>query len=397
MQVSNLPARMPVVWASSAGADYIRSVPVPSQIGITDGRASYTDGFVPDNFVNAAAGGIPPDGRDFNGVLQDVTEWLQWGQAGGPSLYNASFSTSIGGYPNGALIYNSVNSLFYVSSIDNNPNAPTSGIGWQTLNAVILANAALTGTPTTPTQPANDGSTKVANTFYADRAANNAQTAAQGYANSTFLPLTGGTLTGNLNVGNGTTGAITNINGANANFRQVRFQTVGSNRYATGIDSSAESGGNVGSMPFGQVFDDTGASLGRVWQINRATAAWQFLSSPIMPTPAAGDNSTNGATTAYVDTGGLGHTIANHSGGHSLGTTYTNTRPGAKLVVVQSKSTVASDNLIPTVDGVALPAMGDGGIGILTIAVFIVPPGSTYSVQWQTGTGSNTVWNEAYA
>ena len=50
------------------------------------------------------AGGTPPNINDFNGVLNYVTAWLRWNQAGGPVPYDASFSAEIGGYPNGAII-----------------------------------------------------------------------------------------------------------------------------------------------------------------------------------------------------------------------------------------------------------------------------------------------------
>ena len=40
MQITDIPAKTPVVFASSAGADYIRNIPNASQIGITDGRGA---------------------------------------------------------------------------------------------------------------------------------------------------------------------------------------------------------------------------------------------------------------------------------------------------------------------------------------------------------------------
>lgn len=121
-------------------------------------------------------------------------------------------------------------------------------------------------------------------------------------------------------------------------------------------------------------------------------------------THAATDFDTAGAAAtaqsnaeSYADSGGFGRSIANHAGGHVLGTTYTNTRPGAKIVMVQSRSSADADNLTPTVDGVGLPAMGQQLHGTVASVVFVVPPGSTYGVNWQVGTGSGNVWTEAYA
>ena len=132
MQASNVPTKMPVVWGSSAGAGFIRTVPVPSQIGINAGYASFTDGFVPLNFVNPNAGGVPPWGQDFNGLLNVSTAWHQWAQAGGPVNYDAAFSTSIGGYPQYALIAStSTPGAWWQSQVDNNTSDPdTGGANW---------------------------------------------------------------------------------------------------------------------------------------------------------------------------------------------------------------------------------------------------------------------------
>ena len=50
------PVPFAVPFGASAGAGYIRTIPVASQISITPGAASLTDGFVPLNFVDPLAG-----------------------------------------------------------------------------------------------------------------------------------------------------------------------------------------------------------------------------------------------------------------------------------------------------------------------------------------------------
>lgn len=135
MQLSSIPLRYSKVWAVNASGAYIRTVPVNSQIGIQDGAASFNDGFVPDNFTPVAAGGVPPFGQDFNGLLKVMTAWQQWGQAGGPVSYNSTFSTEIGGYPEGAVLASAIlRGAFWYSTADNNttdPDDPLTSSGWE--------------------------------------------------------------------------------------------------------------------------------------------------------------------------------------------------------------------------------------------------------------------------
>jgi len=118
-------------FAAGAGGGYIRAIPVASQIAITPGAASLTDGFPPVNFVDPLAGGIPPFGQDMNGILYEITLAQQWAQAGGLPKYNATFSTAIGGYPNGAVLQKASNLGFWQSTVDNNVTNPdAAGAGW---------------------------------------------------------------------------------------------------------------------------------------------------------------------------------------------------------------------------------------------------------------------------
>jgi hypothetical protein len=122
------------VWAANAAGAYIRTVPVNSQIGIQDGAASFTDGFVPDNFTTLAAGGVPPFGQDFNGLLKVETSWTQWFQARGPISYDSAFATANGGYPQSAILDSVV--VFgaqWLNAVDSNttdPDDPLTSVGW---------------------------------------------------------------------------------------------------------------------------------------------------------------------------------------------------------------------------------------------------------------------------
>ena len=134
MQSSNIPTKIPLPFAYNAGSSYKNTIPTASQIGVVNGRASLNDGFPPLNFVPISSGGVPPFGSDVNGILNEITAITQWQQAGGFFFYDSSFSTTIGGYPKGAILQSSSNSGLWISTAENNTTNPdTGGAGWMSL------------------------------------------------------------------------------------------------------------------------------------------------------------------------------------------------------------------------------------------------------------------------
>lgn len=128
MQISQVPALLPKAFAASGTKN---TIPVDSQISVTPGAASLTDGFPSLTMTPLAAGGVPPYGADTNGILNWLSQICQWSNAGGVYPYNAAFSTAIGGYPKGALIQKASGVGYWVSSSDNNTTDPdTGGAGW---------------------------------------------------------------------------------------------------------------------------------------------------------------------------------------------------------------------------------------------------------------------------
>lgn len=124
---SSTPLQFPIPFGASAGGSFIRPIPVASQIGIQAGAASLTDGFVPLNATQIAAGGVPPFEQDMNGILNQATAWCRWLEAGAPIYYDGTFSTGSGGYPQGAIIQsNVVPGDFWMSTADNNTTDPDS-------------------------------------------------------------------------------------------------------------------------------------------------------------------------------------------------------------------------------------------------------------------------------
>ena len=130
---SAIPAKFNIPFGQSAvPADITYPIPQPSQIGITNGRASLTDGFPPDCFLQAGAGGVSPFGADFNGLLFQSTSWDQWFSAGAPVSWDSAFSSAIGGYPLGAVVLSATTAgLWWYSQTDNNTSNPdTGGANW---------------------------------------------------------------------------------------------------------------------------------------------------------------------------------------------------------------------------------------------------------------------------
>lgn len=144
MHQSDIPGKLPIPFASSAAGGYIRAIPTSSLIGVTDGAASLTDGFVPLNATPIGAGGVPPDIKDMNGILFEVSGWSRWQAAGGPVSFDAGFAAAIGGYPQGAFLQSPASpGVFYVSTADSNATDPE-GVGaanWITVVPVPATNA----------------------------------------------------------------------------------------------------------------------------------------------------------------------------------------------------------------------------------------------------------------
>lgn len=131
MQSSAIPTKFPVPFAVDATGSFIRAVPVTQSVA-GNGSACLDLGFPPETFTPPGAGGYAPDGRDFNGLLNQISAWCQWFSAGGAVPYDATFQTAIGGYPKGAIVESAVTpGTFWLSTAENNTTNPdSSGAGW---------------------------------------------------------------------------------------------------------------------------------------------------------------------------------------------------------------------------------------------------------------------------
>ena len=256
---ASIPAKMPVVWASGANPANIRAIPVTTGNPIA---ASYTLGWPSGVLSNA---GSPPSGLDDNGINNAITAWLQWVQAGGPILYDATFQTAIGGYPIGAILQRADGTGLWRSTVDNNMTDPdTGGAGWANLITNITGNAA-TAT--------NVNTANVAVTLGADwkidaqgQLANNANTLhcavfsnTAGVSSGTLVPFNSISQQGtNFSIFSTGTIAVTN---AGLYEIEVAFPVVNVSAGTTGIQTINVSSGTLISAP---IYQDYGTQINYV-------------------------------------------------------------------------------------------------------------------------------------
>lgn len=121
---------------------------IPEITNNTTGSAGYNQGFGEINMLPEGAGGIPPDGKDFNGIFYEITSVIQYIQSGATFPYNQDFADAIGGYDVGALV--TLSDIRYVSTISGNSLPPPSA-GWQAFS-LSDPTEALRGMPLVATQ-----------------------------------------------------------------------------------------------------------------------------------------------------------------------------------------------------------------------------------------------------
>lgn len=130
MKSTDFSPQFSEVWGENAASDTI-TYPIPTST-TTSGRASLDSGFTSVNMTVLAAGGIPPFGQDFNGILKMLSTSSQNYESGNVPTWSSDFSASIGGYPEYSLVL--YNGNYYVSTSDSNTTTPgASGAYWKSL------------------------------------------------------------------------------------------------------------------------------------------------------------------------------------------------------------------------------------------------------------------------
>ena len=107
--------------------------PIPLELSIGDPvyRASWKAGFPPDTRIPKDIGGEAPDGLDFNGILNVLSQAIVFMQKGNAYQFDASLAP----YPIGALVRSNDNLTTFQSTIALNSNNPNSNMtGWRVYN-----------------------------------------------------------------------------------------------------------------------------------------------------------------------------------------------------------------------------------------------------------------------
>ena len=122
------PDLIPEPFAQSGDKN---TIPLERAIADPVYRASWKAGFPPDTRLPKDLGGEAPDGLDFNGVLNILSQAVVFLQKGNAYQFDASLAP----YPIGALVRSNDNLTTFQSTIalnSNNPNSNTTG--WRVYN-----------------------------------------------------------------------------------------------------------------------------------------------------------------------------------------------------------------------------------------------------------------------
>lgn len=99
MQDLTLPQVLSGAFAYNGEKNTIPDAPTGSFL------ASIQEGFPPITMMPKKNGGQPPEGKDFNGIFNLMSQFYFFTQNGGTYTFNQSVSDAIGGYPENALLW----------------------------------------------------------------------------------------------------------------------------------------------------------------------------------------------------------------------------------------------------------------------------------------------------
>lgn len=121
MQSSSIPAKYLVPFAQNDSA----KVEIPVTTADTT-RASQSLGFPPRTMLPPEASGVPPQGEDFNGAMNQIARAAWWMLQGNGFPFDDTFATdtNIGGYAKGASIPRADLTGYWLNGADNNATNP---------------------------------------------------------------------------------------------------------------------------------------------------------------------------------------------------------------------------------------------------------------------------------
>lgn len=117
-------------FGENADPSTIRTIPETVSPSDPKQNASWSKGFPIATMTAISAGGVPPEGKDLNGVLNAISEHTVFTEGGGQYKWSDEYVAAKGGYAKGAVIQSDAGDFSYVSAVDGNTtnfnNTPSS-------------------------------------------------------------------------------------------------------------------------------------------------------------------------------------------------------------------------------------------------------------------------------
>lgn len=370
------------------------------------GRASYSAGFPPITMQPKIAGGVPPDGRDVNGILYALSAHALFLQGGQVFKYDSGVSTAIGGYGIGALVESTDGLTLWLNLVDSNTTDPdASGAGWVPVSSYgySFINGLIGGTRTLTRVEARNDTIVLSGTLVANQ---NIVVPADLRA-WRIVNLTTGAFTTTVLVSGGVgvqvpQGGYPASVGVYGNGTDIYLQVppVALPIAVTPDANTLAKRDNVGDL-FTRYFNGSAAaeaftvanvmatngSDGYLRKVTFANFLLQALSNaaltgiPTAPSAPAGTDSTQIATTHFALEAGVGSQAqawVDVTASRAAGVTYTNSTAHPIMLVVSQSTNGGTFNI--TINGITFPSMGAGPNSVRATTSLIVPVGNTYSV-----------------
>lgn len=108
------------------------SIPVSAEPDALANTASYKKGFPQATMTPVELGGMPPSGKDMNGILHELSAHIAYLNKGGNYTFDADFAELIGGYSIGSVVQSDDGQTSYVSQVNGNKTNPNNArsSGW---------------------------------------------------------------------------------------------------------------------------------------------------------------------------------------------------------------------------------------------------------------------------
>ncbi|MDE9463290.1 tail fiber protein, partial [Xenorhabdus bovienii] len=111
------PNLIPKPFAQNGHRD---EIPAGYKSDLPSQKATWDTGFPQITMMPVTAGGLPPSGRDFNGVFNQISDNIVHLSKGGKYKFSQEYANSINGYPKGAILQSDDETKEFQSLIDNN-------------------------------------------------------------------------------------------------------------------------------------------------------------------------------------------------------------------------------------------------------------------------------------